>query len=266
MRRCSPPPSAFRRLGSRLALGVLSSQALIDLYSNAYDATDPDQLGESDAWQLRLAFIGKDQDARLSAMRKLWGNAQSPLDRMAAQVLAGASGTASAAERRPPVGRGRPGRLVARRRIRSGSGTLGAGASATWTTSRPTRSGRCWRWARPTPGPLGIDVSRIDDFADRDQSEGKQRTALLIAGLAGLGRIDAARSRSPQPRISAWAWGRDQLDPADRRGDAAAAGRNLPGPRRERASGTGVRRGRADLSFPFGQCAAHAPGRIIWRG
>jgi hypothetical protein len=44
----------------------------------------------------------------------------------------------------------------------------------------------------PDAQPLGIDVSRIEDFADRDKSEGKQRTALLIAGLAGLGRIDAA--------------------------------------------------------------------------
>uniref|UniRef100_UPI002FC62177 hypothetical protein n=1 Tax=Bosea sp. (in: a-proteobacteria) TaxID=1871050 RepID=UPI002FC62177 len=43
----------------------------------------------------------------------------------------------------------------------------------------------------PNAEPLGIDMSRIEDFADRDESEGKQRTALLIAGLAGLGRIDA---------------------------------------------------------------------------
>src|SRR6185369_5214064 len=39
---------------------------------------------------------------------------------------------------------------------------------------------------------LGISASRIEDFADRDKSEGKQRTALLVAGLAGLGRISPA--------------------------------------------------------------------------
>ena len=44
-------------------------------------------LGGTEAWQLRLAFIGKDLDARLAAMRTIWGNAQSPLDRVAAQVL-----------------------------------------------------------------------------------------------------------------------------------------------------------------------------------
>ncbi len=69
------------------ALGVFSSQALIDLYSASFDATDPDALGETEAWQLRLTYIGRDLDARLSAMRTIWGNAQSPLDRVAAQVL-----------------------------------------------------------------------------------------------------------------------------------------------------------------------------------
>ena len=31
--------------------------------------------------------IGKDLDARMGAMRNIWGNAQSPLDRVAAHVL-----------------------------------------------------------------------------------------------------------------------------------------------------------------------------------
>ena len=62
------------------ALGVMSSDAMVDLYSAAYDATDPDELGGTDPWQLRLAFVGKDRDARLSAMRGLWGNAQRPRD------------------------------------------------------------------------------------------------------------------------------------------------------------------------------------------
>jgi len=42
----------------------------------------------------------------------------------------------------------------------------------------------------PDHGSLGISASRIEEFAGRDDSEGRQRTALLIAGLAGLGRID----------------------------------------------------------------------------
>jgi hypothetical protein len=45
--------------------------------------------------------------------------------------------------------------------------------------------------AAPETNGLAISEARIEDFADRDQSEGKQRTALLVAGLAGLGRLDA---------------------------------------------------------------------------
>jgi len=38
----------------------------------------------------------------------------------------------------------------------------------------------------------GIDlrIGRINAFISRDKSPGKQRSALLVAGLAGLGRID----------------------------------------------------------------------------
>jgi hypothetical protein len=189
----APMFSAMQRIpAARIAagLGVLSSQALIDLYSTAYDATDPDQLGETDAWQLRLAFIGKDQDARLSAMRKLWGNAQSPIERMAAHVLLSR-----------PARRVRPNADLQSDAVDLVSSLLAGGfdrEAARWAPVindlDDAQADAVWAMlalGAPDAGPLGIDVSRIEDFADRDQSEGKQRTALLIAGLAGLGRIDA---------------------------------------------------------------------------
>ena len=52
-------------------LGVFSSQTMVDLYSAIYDSTDPGDLADTDAWQLRQAFVGKDRDARLAAIRKL---------------------------------------------------------------------------------------------------------------------------------------------------------------------------------------------------
>lgn len=171
-------------------LGVLSSQALIDLYAASFDATDPDTLGETEAWQLRLAFIGKDLDARLSAMRTIWGNAQSPLDRVAAQVLL------SRAVRH----------VVPSSELQSDAPDIVASLLAGGFDREAARWARVLGdmddepgdavWAMlalgaPDAGPLGIGSSRIEEFADRDQSEGKQRTALLIAGLAGLGRIDA---------------------------------------------------------------------------
>jgi len=190
----APIFSATQRLPSArvaAALGVFSSQALIDLYSASYDATDPDELGGTEAWQLRLAFIGKDQDARLAAMRTIWGNADSPLDRVAAQVLL------SRAARR----------VVPNADLQSDAPDLVASLLAGGFDREAARWGRALDdmddepadrvWAMlalgaPETSGLGISASRIEDFADRDKSEGKQRTALLVAGLAGLGRINPA--------------------------------------------------------------------------
>jgi hypothetical protein len=189
----APMFSATQRLPAArtaAALGVLSSQALIDLYSASYDATDPDSLGESDAWQLRLAFIGKDQEARLSAMRRLWGNAQSPLDRVAAQVL-----LSRAARRIAPSAdlQSDAPDLVAS--LFAGGFDREAGRWSSVVDDMDDEPGdKVWAMlalGAPDNARPAIDAGRIESFADRDQSEGKQRTALLVAGLAGLGRIDA---------------------------------------------------------------------------
>jgi len=172
------------------ALGVFSSQALTDLYAASYDATDPDTLAGTEAWQLRLAFVGRDLDAKLAAMRSIWGNAQSPLDRVAAHVL-----LARAARHIAP-----------NPEIQSDAPDLVASLLAGGFDQEAARWGRALGemdedpadrvWAMlalgsPEPRSLGITTSRIQDFAGRDESEGRQRTALLVAGLAGLGRIDA---------------------------------------------------------------------------
>ena len=58
---------------------------------------------------------------------------------------------------------------------------------------------RAWAMlALGAPDGTGVDlgVGRINAFIDRDDSEGKKRSALLVAGLAGLGRIDAGHARA----------------------------------------------------------------------
>lgn len=186
-------PANARLPSARVAagLGVFSSQALIDLYAAAYDATDPDALGETDAWQLRLAFIGKDQDARLSAMRNLWGKADTPLDKVAARVL-----LSRAARRVAPSADLEADAVDLVASLLAGGFDREAARWARVVDKYDDQAGDAV-WAMLALGAadtsaLGIDANRIEDFADRDQSEGKQRTALLVAGLAGLGRIDAA--------------------------------------------------------------------------
>lgn len=172
------------------ALGVFSSQALIDLYAASFDATDPDTLGETEAWQLRLAYIGRDLDARMSAMRSIWGNADSPLDRVAAQVL-----LARAARHVAPSARLQSDGPDMVASLLAGGFDREAARWARVLGDMDDEPGdRVWAMlalGAPTTGGLGIDAGRIEAFADRDLSEGKQRTALLVAGLAGLGRIDS---------------------------------------------------------------------------
>lgn len=173
------------------ALGVFSSQALLDLYSASFDATDPDALGETEAWQLRLAYIGKDLDARMSAMRTIWSNAQSPLDRVAAQVLLSRAARYIA----PTIDLQSDAPDLVASLLAGGFDREAARWSNLAGEMDDQPGDAVWAMlalGAPDGRQPAIDANRIEDFADRDQSEGKQRTALLVAGLAGLGRIDAA--------------------------------------------------------------------------
>ena len=57
---------------------------------------------------------------------------------------------------------------------------------------------RCWAMlALAAPDAAGVDSrGRINGFIGRDKSQGKMRSALLVAGLAGLGRISADAANS----------------------------------------------------------------------
>jgi hypothetical protein len=187
-----PLLSAEDRLASaRIAtgLGVFSSLALTDLYSAIYDATDADELSQSDAWQLRTAFVGRDQDARLAAMRRLWAIGKGPLDREASRALVARAATRIAPD--ASLQSDAPDLIAS---------MLAAGydrEAAQWAGAirrmddKPADA--CWAMLALAAPSAGIDVSfsRISAFAGRDDSKGRRRTALLVAGLAALGRIDA---------------------------------------------------------------------------
>ncbi len=52
----------------------------------------------------------------------------------------------------------------------------------------PTAPGRCSRSARPRP-MVTVDAGKLQSFARADDSPGATRSLLLVAALAGLGRI-----------------------------------------------------------------------------
>jgi len=182
-------PQKMAAARTAAAMGVMSSDAMVDLYSAAYDYTDPDELGGTDPWRLRQAFVGKDRATRLSALRALWGNASDREKQMAGWVT-----TARASILIAPDAA-----------LKDDSADLIAalfaggydGQAERWAPVvedfDDERGDRAWAMlALGLGGPTGltIDQGRIEDFADRDPSAGKRRTRLLIAGLAGLGRIN----------------------------------------------------------------------------
>lgn len=188
----APILSAEARLPSaRIAtgLGVFSSQALLDLYSAVYDATDPSDLGESDAWQVRLAMVGKDLETRMAAMRRLWSSSNGRLESEAVRAL-----LARAASRVQPsadLQEDAPNLIASM--LAGGLDQAAArwiGAVNGMDDDNADRSWAMLALAAPTSTGLDLSIGRLNAFIGRDDSPGKQRSALLVAGLAGLGRID----------------------------------------------------------------------------
>jgi len=187
----APVLSAEQRLASaRIAtgLGVFSSQALIDLYAEIYDLTDPSDLGQSDAWQVRLAVAGKKLDDKVTAIRRLLDSANGSIEREATRAL-----LARAAVRIAPD---EDLEDIAPELI---SAMLAGGfdrEAARWAEvvddMDDQYADRCWAMlvlGAPTTQGLDLGGGRLGSFISRDESAGKQRSALLVAGLAGLGRI-----------------------------------------------------------------------------
>jgi hypothetical protein len=179
-------------------LGVFSSQTMVDLYALMYDSTDPSDLANTDAWQLRQAFVGKDTETRLSAIRKLLATGKTGLQKEAARALVARAATLITPDAK--LAKDAPDLIAA---------MLAGGydeAAARWI---PAVNGmdnedadRCWAMlALGAPNVAEVGTSRITSFVRRDISKNQVRSALLVAGLAGLGRISADTANSLNRRF-----------------------------------------------------------------
>ena len=204
-------------------LGVFSSQTMVDLYSAIYDATDPGDLGDSDAWQLRQAFVAADIDTKMAAIRRILAIGKDPLRKEGAR--AAVARAASRIEPDAKLGKDAP-ELI--------SAMLAAGydqAAARWVRvigSMDEADGdRCWAMlALASPNIANVGAGRLSAFIRRDESPGKVRSSLLVAGLAGLGRIstDTANSLNRRHalglgRVNGWT---RMIDAAAARGQSAS--------------------------------------------
>lgn len=158
--------------------GVLSSGAMVDLFSQMYGEFDEGPLAESVA-NLRAAYVGADAAARLAAIKALWGAGEGDL--YGRWVL-----TAYAAARLDPseAMAEDAGPLIA--------SMLTAGFNrdaARWAPVTPAGS---LGWALLTlaqPQDAPASGGQLDDFVDADSSAGQAKSRMLVAGLAGLGRV-----------------------------------------------------------------------------
>lgn len=163
--------------------GILSSAALVDLYSLAYAEEDLEGPAATLASRVRQAYVGADPAARMAAIRDVWGTGAAGGIDYARLVL-----TAYAAARLEPSEdfADEAGSLIA--------AMLSAGFerdALRWAGVVPQGSTAWAQLAFAAPGRRdAVPSGAINDFVSDDDSSHKRKAQFLIAGLAGLGRLD----------------------------------------------------------------------------
>lgn len=179
-----PPAARMDAARTAAAIGVFSNAALVDLYATVADDTDALELAETPAGRLRTAYVGADQNARMTALRALWDASKDPVARYGDAVL-----TARAAARiAPSADYAEDAASLIGSMLSAGldyqadrwAGIVGGMSAAS--------SDQAWALlAVGTPRPrVGIGYSRVSAFAGRTDAH---RGQMLFAALAGLGRL-----------------------------------------------------------------------------
>lgn len=174
--------------------GILSSAAMVDLYSQvaAIDAADgavQDKTWGPLAAQLRTAYVATDAGDRLAAIKALWGSPDDPEKAYSRLVL-----TAYAAARMVPS----QDMAGDARTLIASMLTAGLDANAArWGAVVPAGSGAWGLVALAAPVKSAvINGEVLDSFQSEDDSSGALRSQFLLAGLMGLGRVDDATGQA----------------------------------------------------------------------
>lgn len=165
------------------AIGVVSSQAMVDLYAAAYDDPEASDDRRALASVLRQAYTNDTAESRLAAMRNLWDRSKGTLTRYSAKIL-----TARAAAKIPPADAldDQSADLIA--------SMLSAGldrSAIRWADIVDQGSDGWALLAVASPSKkIQVSYSALDDFGDNDASEEQLRSKFLLAAVAGLGRAE----------------------------------------------------------------------------
>ena len=166
------------------ALGVLSNRDMVDLYGQVLDDADAADAARQRAEYLASTYTAAGDAAKLGAMASLWEGAKAGADYHAMLVLTARSAA-----------------LITPSSDHSGSADR---LVASMMTAGLDRSAAAWGnvvgegslgWALIAVGAprrnAVVQYGPLDDFYGDDSSADGHKSAMLLAGLAGLGRIDA---------------------------------------------------------------------------
>jgi hypothetical protein len=164
--------------------GILSSAALVDLWSQIYGDDDVEGDWKDKSAKLRQAYVATEPSARLAAMESLWGD-QSNLQRLYSRHVL----TAYAAARMPVNAdfADKSGDLIA--------SMLAAGLdrnAGRWLSVVKEGSQGWALVVVGTPGNGQVGSGALSTFHGNDASKDGARSKMLLAGLYGLGRVDRA--------------------------------------------------------------------------
>ena len=176
-----PVAQRLRGAGVAAEAGILSSKAMVDLYSQIFASRqqDGESAASSVASRLRAAYVDPDPAARLAAIKDVWDGEAPDYGRLVLTAYAAA-------------------RLTPSDNFAADSGQL----IASMLTAGLERDALRWSdvvddgslgWALlALANPQGVSVSDgdIDSFAGDDVSPDARKSGMLVAGLAGLGRMD----------------------------------------------------------------------------
>jgi hypothetical protein len=179
-----PVKSRMEAAYDAAAIGVLSNGAMADLFAQAYRDADASEAVSNQANLLATAFAAGNAEERVAAMRSLWDGTSGSNQQHAMLVL-----TARAAAAVAPSSdvSGDADNLI--RSMMTGGFDNSA---AQWADVISEGSLGWGLLAVGAPGMDGaITYDQLDSFYDEDSSSGYLKSKMLLAGLAGLGRVEA---------------------------------------------------------------------------
>ncbi len=166
------------------ALGVYSNREIVDLYGQVLEDDEAPDALRGRAEGLQSAYTASGDAAKVSAMSAIWTGASVGRDYHAALVT---TARAAALIRPDNSHSGAADTLVASML------TAGLDNSAVGWANIVKEGSLGWALISLGAPRLRqpVEYGPLDDFYGNDDSENGHKSALLLAGLAGLGRVDA---------------------------------------------------------------------------